>query len=113
MLDEVEDRHRRRRNLIFSGIREQTNVSMKEKRQTQNICIRFLRVYRYLRRRRRRCIELEDLNCLIKVRFDNEKLIRKSYENARNLRNVPQHKTVVINSDLAAAQRRDRKALRK
>jgi hypothetical protein len=116
VLEEVEDRHRRRRNLVFSGIPEQTSGSVDERKKADTACVEQilqdlsindvepLHVYRVGR-------PVPGKSRMLKVQFDDEKNRQNVLRNAKKLRNNTKHNGVYINPDLTFAQRRDRKML--
>ena len=116
VLDEVEDRHRRRRNLIFSGISELTSGSVEERREADRAMVeRILKdlllddkepeqVYRVGK-------PVPGKSRLLKVRFDDEETGQNILRNARKLRDISRQNGVYINPDLTVAQRRERKQL--
>ena len=118
ILEEVDDRSRRRKNLIFSGIPEQTTGSVEKRKETDMHQVEeileelvsnmdeddLLEVHRIGRPESGKCR-------ILKVKFKDENDCLKVLKNARKLRDLPNRKGVYINPDLTVLQRRERKAL--
>lgn len=116
VLDEVEDRHRRRRNLVFSGVPEQTTGSVDNRKDKDTAFVeqilrelafddeKPLQVYRVGR-------SVPGKSRLLKVQFNDEEARQKVLRNARKLRDAPRLAGVYINPDLTVAQRHERRQL--
>jgi len=118
ILEEVEDRCRRRKNLIFSGIPEQTSGSVENRKEMDLSQIEeilkelvpdvgdddLLEVHRIGRAESGKCR-------ILKVRFRDEDDRINVLRNAKRLRDMPDRKGVYINPDLTVLQRKERKVL--
>ena len=118
IFDEMEDRLRRRTNLIISGIPEQTSGTTEERSKADSQKVTTLlddlcevsdesisRVHRIGRQQ-------PDKNRLLRVILSDEEDTKKILYRAKELRNLPPHKNIFINRDLTHYQREDNKKLR-
>ncbi len=116
IFEEFEDRHRRRKNLIFSGVPEELNGSVEHRIEADKNFIR--RLMRDLSMDQRHPVDVNRIgrpgdgkSRMLRAKFRDEDdkllLLRK----ARLLRSMPTYKSVFINPDRTIAQRTDRKHL--
>lgn len=118
ILDEMEDRLRRKKSLIISGIPEQTEGSAEERIEADKTTVEDLlenlcgvsdsdisRTHRIGRQQ-------PDKNRLIRVALSDEDDKKKILYKAKELRNMPSYSNVYINSDLTPSQRESNKRLR-
>ncbi len=114
---EIEDRARRKENLIFSGIPETLNGSLEDRkvadqeyveRILMNLSIAddgvITRIHRIGR-------SVDDKPRLLLVKCMNEEIKLDVLRNAKKLRNLETYKTIYVNPDLTLAQRQERKLL--
>jgi len=118
ILDEMEDRLRRRKNWIVSGIPEQTAGTAEERSRTDSQKVTTLlddlcevsdesisRVHRIGRQH-------PDKNRLLRVILCDEDDTKTILHKAKELRNMPPHNNIFINRDLTPYQRENNKKLR-
>ena len=112
ILDEVNDQHRRRKNIIISGVSEPVTGSIKERKEfdtdkvreileeiSKDDCDEIEHVHRIGR-------VMEGRNRIIRVVFSDEDCKDRVLREAKQLRNASEFKNVYVNPDLTFMQRR-------
>lgn len=117
ILDEMEDRLRRKKNLIISGIPEQTEGSVEERMEADKTIVKDLLESLCgmsdddISRSHRIGRQQPDKNRLIRVVLSNEDDKKNVLYNAKQLRSMPSYKNVYVNPDLTPSQRESNKLL--
>jgi hypothetical protein len=117
MFEELEDRSRRRKNLIFSGIPEQKEGSAEERKEADmNFVQKILNDLSVPREGRSLKVHrigkpITGKNRILKVIFGDEEDRQNVLRKAKFLRNIPMHRRIFINPDLTIFQQNERKRL--
>jgi len=117
VFDELEDRQRRRNNLMFSGVPEAASGTAEERKQADRGYIEGLMIDLSIFKERM----LKDIHRvgkivpgkprLLKVKFHDENDRQNVLRKSKSLHNMPNRRQIFINPDYTVSQMHDRKRL--